>query len=371
MRCRFALVVLVALLSDREVTACSLQSWSPDDLVTNEPVYSANGRFSAIVRWNDEVADFTSERAGKAFGLDNPKPDNEWVDVDSAAAHPPDRTTVPTAVYESTDRRNVLLGEIPLPAGGFSDVLVSDSGKYIIAVQRYAGCSAYPGNDDPLVSIYRTNGSLVGVVRMGEIANDHDRIQLQSFRPIEFALRHESDTREVVVITIPSRFERDIARVDVTTGKLLDEASPIFPAPHTFVTPASDEWQNRTYAPNPECAAAIEKPDVIRMDSARFLNEALLGPLPEYPIVALKARVSGFVRVRMLVSERGEVLCFQTSAFPFGVDLATAEAAPRWLFRPLSIDGHRVKFTGEFIFHFEDVYDEKWKEAMRNSPPNR
>jgi|GEM_PF-1278153 len=370
MRCRLALAVLFALLSAREVLACSLKSWSPDELVTNAPVYSATGRFSAIVRWAEAVADFSSERAGKVFGSDNPPADNEWVD-DFSMVRKPDPIVVTTAIYESREGRRLLLGTIPLGIATFSDVLVSDSGRYVVAVQTYAGCDANPRSFDPLVTIYRTNGSPVATIKLGDIANDYAVFRLREYLPIEFVLRHESDTREVVAISIPSRFDGDVARVDVATGKLLDEPRPIFPEPHTFVTPVSYEWQNRTYVPDPECAAAIEKPDVVRIDSAQFLNEALLGPLPEYPLVALKARIRGIVRVRMLVSEKGEVQCFQTSAFPFGIDRNANEAAARWLFRPLSIDGHRVKFTGEFIFHFEDVYDKKWQETMRNSPPNR
>jgi hypothetical protein len=71
------------------------------------------------------------------------------------------------------------------------------------------------------------------------------------------------------------------------------------------------------------------------------------------------------------VSEKGRCSASRAQRSRSASTETPTKPAARWLFRPLSIDGHRVKFTGEFIFHFEDSYDKKWQETMRNSPPNR
>jgi len=49
---QFALAALLILLGASPVAACSMRNLDPNDLVENTPVYSANGRFCVVVRWN-------------------------------------------------------------------------------------------------------------------------------------------------------------------------------------------------------------------------------------------------------------------------------------------------------------------------------
>jgi TonB family protein len=82
------------------------------------------------------------------------------------------------------------------------------------------------------------------------------------------------------------------------------------------------------------------------------------------------ARIRGVVRVEVIVSESGEVLCTRNSGFPFGLDQAAVEAARRWKFRPFIVSGHPVKAVGEILFHFQDLDEDEWQEVLRNSPPS-
>jgi hypothetical protein len=34
------------------------------------------------------------------------------------------------------------------------------------------------------------------------------------------------------------------------------------------------------------------------------------------------------------------------------------------------VDGHPVRFTGEILFHFENLREEEWRERMRSAPPD-
>jgi len=299
MRCRFAIAVMVLLFA-KEAAACSASNWDPNELVENEAVCSANGRFCAIVRWKEGVADFSSELAAN---------------IESTS-----RSTVTTAVYEGQR----LLAQIPIERKAISDVLVSDSGRYIAAVLRPGsrGCWDQPDAEEALVTIYRTNGTLVGALKLGDVASEYDLVALSSsLNRLDFALRPESDTREVVVISAKGREER---RIDLATAALLDEKRDLFPKPRPYIT----------------------------ADDPALLTRVRTGPMPEYPMLALKARVSGIVFVDALVSADGDVISTQHSSLPFGLDRAADEAARQWKFKPWIVDGHPAQFTVRLAVHF-------------------
>src|SRR5215212_3945292 len=132
---RFTFAAFLLLLLGRPLAACSVAAWDPNDLVANEPIYSANRQFCAVVRRYDGIADFTSERAGKVFGLDNPEP----ADADAISAPAPQSETVTAALYEMTPRGRRLVAEIPLDRATTDEVLVSDSGMALVAIRHLGG----------------------------------------------------------------------------------------------------------------------------------------------------------------------------------------------------------------------------------------
>jgi len=218
----FALAAAVLALAG-PADACSLRSWDSNDLVENTPVVSANGRFLAVVRWWPEIPDFTSERAGKVMHLDDPPVyDFEGNQVFEAAPRP---EFVTAALYDS---RRSLIREVAIKQDSFSDVLVSDSGQYLVAYRYFGGGGCYPEAEglDPLLMIIRGDGARVATIRLRDAVTPWDVQQMNmSHGRVQFALRHESDRREVVVLSI-NGVER---RVDVETGALLDEVREIYP----------------------------------------------------------------------------------------------------------------------------------------------
>ncbi len=368
---RFALAALLILLGAGPVTACTMKGLDPNDLVENTPVYSANGRFCVVVRWHEGLADFTNQLAGTFLHMDGPAPPDAEQDV------PAPRKTVIAALYESGTKSRRLIAEIPLDIEKTGDVLVPDSGRYLI-VRSPASRGCYPGTfeGDTLVTIYAAEGYRVGALKVEDVFTPSDVLQFSLGHVVpDCQLRHESQDQEVVVLSVPvqrkegndPRYEE--RRVDVATAALLDLRRDIYPVPRSYATPATDpRYAGRPYDPQSlDCAAAK---DLVSIDPRRFFAHAVLGPEPEFPSAAIKVRIRGVVSVEVIVSESGDVLCTRNTRLPFGLDHAAVEAARRWKFRPFIVNGHPVKAVGEILFHFQDVDEETWQELLRNAPPS-
>ncbi|HEX7679615.1 MAG TPA: TonB family protein [Thermoanaerobaculia bacterium] len=360
---RFTLAALLILLGAGQVAACSMKGLDPSDLVENTPVYSANGRFCVVVRWQEGLADFTSQLAGTFFHMDDQSPRDA-----------PPRKTVIAALYESGTKSRRLIAEIPLDIEKTGDVLVPDSGRYLVVRGPSHGCDPGAREGDTLVTIYDAEGARVGALKVEDVFTPSDVLQLSRGHVPVCQLRHESQDQEVVVLSVyvpqqegnEPRYEE--RRIDVATAALLDPRRDIYPVPRSYATPATDrQYAGRAYDPqSPDCAAAYA--DLVRVDPRRFFAQVVLGPAPEFPPVALKARIRGVVSVEVVVSESGDVLCTRNTRLPFGLDQAAVEAARRWKFRPFIVNGHPAKAAGEILFHFQDVDEETWQELLRDAP---
>jgi TonB family protein len=346
--------------------ACSGRTWDPNELVENESASSANGRFVAVIRRYAAVPDFTSERAGKVFRMDP-----EYED----APLPPLQKTFTVALYESGVQGRRRIAEIPILVDEIDQVLVPDSGRYLVAVRNLrhgGGCSSWGTPADPFVSVFRIDGTRVGALSAGDIITPSDIQQMNfssAYGPVSLGLKRESDAREVVVVSIPApsrdgkSLRSEERRIDLATVALLDEKRSVLPGPRTWATAAGPFRQRPFASASADCAAAAEGAKPI--DSERLLAAALDAPPPVFPEVAIKARIRGLVTVEVLVSERGEVVCARPTPLPFGIDSAAVEAARHWTFRPFRVDGQPVKVTGEILFHFQDVDEETFRALPR------
>lgn len=349
---RLVCVTVFALLAARGAQACSAMSWTPETLLENEAVSSANGRFKAVVRWYEGIPDFSSRLAGEVFSEDRPAP----------------LPSVTVAFYGSQR-----LAEIPIERSRADEVFVSDSGRYLVVLAQLSGggCSGHSTAEDPFVTIYTAEGTLVGSLTVGDFLGSWDLWSVVSDHRhnVEYELRHESDTREVFVVKIQtSATDWAERRIDVTTAALLDPKTDIFPRPRVYATPV--DVPPRDFLPPPAgCAAAFDDPDLVRLQSRHLYSRATFGPVPPFPELMFKARIRGPVIVDVVVSEEGEVLCTRTSSLPFGGSQAASGAALRWKFTPMTIGAHPVRFAGELVFHFEDLDEETWRDRMRYAPP--
>jgi periplasmic protein TonB len=101
--------------------------------------------------------------------------------------------------------------------------------------------------------------------------------------------------------------------------------------------------------PTPE---PIQQPHP-RMIAKQVINgEALTKEIPPYPHIAKVSRVSGPVKVKVVVDESGKVISATViSGHP--LLLATAiKASYQWTFKPTMLDGKPVKVSGFITFNF-------------------
>lgn len=337
-----ALIILAASTAP----ACSMSPLDPNELIENTPVCSANGRFCVVVR-RHPVPDFTSERAAIVFGMDDPEPID---DGREPAPRPEPATTVIVALYDVSGRSRVLLREIPMEWDYARDVRVSSSGRYVVGFStlRTGGCGGWAVAEDALLAVYDSRGPRVAALKVGDLLSPNDILKLAG-HAIRLELKPESDSREVAVLQIPAppdgewpTFEE--RRVDLGTGALLDAKRDIYPLPHAYAEPGET--------------------------SRALFARAVRAPLPEFPLVGLKARITGTVRIEILVSEEGEVVDTRvTKPLPFGFSEAAVGAVRRWLFKPSIVDGRAVKARGEIVFQFKDVDAATWASIVRALPP--
>jgi TonB family protein len=73
---------------------------------------------------------------------------------------------------------------------------------------------------------------------------------------------------------------------------------------------------------------------------------------PSYPAVAKSARITGIVKVDVTVDEEGNVVEAKSTNGPEALRAAAIDAARRWKFQPMVIDGAKVRFAGFLTFNF-------------------
>lgn len=73
---------------------------------------------------------------------------------------------------------------------------------------------------------------------------------------------------------------------------------------------------------------------------------------PIYPVAAKNMRMTGLVKVEVMVNEAGEVAEVQNTSGPSMLQSAAKDAIRKWRFRPFLRDGQPVKATGFINFNF-------------------
>jgi hypothetical protein len=356
---------LAIAIAARAAVACSASPLWPETLLENRVISSANGRYLAVDREYAQLPDFTAKPAGEVFPdllVEMTGAGTEQVDIDT------EPSILPTivALYEAQPKAPRLLAEMQVDRST-RVILVSDSGRIVaITPPEGNGCSAGLEPADPMVIVYFATGQRAGSMTLGSVFSPPDIWRVVSdHQLIEYTLRNESETREVLVLAVAGT-ER---RIDLATMALLDPKTDLFPVPRVSAVPATDALHTPLQAARPDCEAAFGAHDLIRLDSEAFYRRAVVAPLPPFPELMTKARIRGSVLADVLVSEKGEVECVRATSLPFGATQAAIGAAMRWRFEPVRIDGRRVKFAGELLFKFADVDDEDWRNYVATAPP--
>lgn len=119
------------------------------------------------------------------------------------------------------------------------------------------------------------------------------------------------------------------------------------------VDTASQSSQNTgSTPPASRGAASSPSPGGQLMDVGSLIDKATQRVSPTYPQVARTQRISGMVKVYVVVDETGTVASIQRTSGPMLLQQAAVEAARRWKFRPTMVDGQPVRVVGFINFNF-------------------
>lgn len=112
---------------------------------------------------------------------------------------------------------------------------------------------------------------------------------------------------------------------------------------------------NEEIANLPPAQAENEKaiPRKIRVSEEVLQSRATKKVQPGYPVEAKQAGISGAVRVRVSVSEQGEVIEAEALSGPEQLRAFALEAARQWTFKPMTVGRYRVKIDGVLVFNFK------------------
>ncbi len=99
-------------------------------------------------------------------------------------------------------------------------------------------------------------------------------------------------------------------------------------------------------------AAPGTAPSVLQASSGVLQGKALRKAQPVYPSFAKAARVSGAVKVQVVINEQGEVMEAEiVSGLPM-LNLPSLRAARQWRFDPTLLEDRPVKVQGVLTFNF-------------------
>jgi len=248
-------------------------------------------------------------------------PDGRYCLVVREYANLPDFASAKEAVlvgerHPSERRATLYVRKTPMARAivtkNYRTIFVTDSGKFVVVrdVERPIGAST------PLLDVF-TRGEL-HTLRAGDLFPPTDFDELNRL-PRDPEVR--VDGAHAVVNEV---------RVSLATGKRVGPLRDLYTSPRTWVTA-----------------------------SKQLLARAVGRPLPQYPPVAVKARVSGSTLLEIVVSAEGRVISSRVlRAMPWGIDAAAQQAAHRWTFTP-----QHAEWQGTLEFHFQWLTEEQCRKA--------
>ncbi|MCI0662658.1 MAG: energy transducer TonB, partial [Acidobacteria bacterium] len=105
--------------------------------------------------------------------------------------------------------------------------------------------------------------------------------------------------------------------------------------------------------PPPAAPATAPTPRPIHKVSGGVLpGLAIKKVTPTYPAIARTARVSGAVKIQVLISEEGSVISAEVLDGHPLLQEAALKAAKQWIFKPTELTGVPVKVQGVLTFNF-------------------
>lgn len=179
----------------------------------------------------------------------------------------------------------------------------------------------------------------------------------------------------VAINTLPAGPENTAIKLPETTPVFKPVSGPAVPISKPAVQeepkksepvntqPASDpqpkrervvEDTSRQAPANPNTGQQAQPPAVNAspLSVGSLVSYATRQATPIYPIAAKNMRMTGLVKVEVMVNEAGEVAEVQNTSGPSMLQSAAKDAIRKWRFKPFTRDGQPVKATGFINFNF-------------------
>ena len=297
------------------VVALALAPHARSEAVFENPRFcSPSGEFCVVLRHYPRIGDFDRVPAEEYRRTD---PIDDWLEQYPAGppAPPPPPEPARAAVYRRWPSGNQeLLYELTRDSDQF---LVADDG--FVVSYRPVHCD----KKAQLLTVHAPDGS-ARTLHVQDVFTRHDQLWLCRGRADDVRWSFDSTLQATVLVT-DTRWDDPESRF---ASLEIDPANDHLPAPARDLCP-----------------------DAFRIDA---LPDAVLPPAlhrqtPDYPEVAIKARVAGTVRARLLIGSDGTVQSVTiTKPIPFGIDEAVRTALLQWIFHP-----PQEPLIGEIAFRFE------------------
>ena len=245
--------------------------------------------------------------------------------------------TYTAVLYETAFGWPVERARFEIPAA-YDRILVPDSGRFFVTFEQ------------PLLAIYRDDG-VARKVALADVFTPSDAEAL-SWQRVGADYRLEDDR---IAVTLPRTIKGGSDRDDYESihidldGRLVEEKHDIYP-PHRVWAVAA----GAVPAAWPDCAER----SFARVPTEQLLARARKPVMPEFPVVAKKARIFGLVIADVVVSAAGDVVCSRISKpLPFGMDQAVMRAIANWKFEPGA-----GPVAGSIGFRFGQPEHAEWRE---------
>lgn len=290
-----------------------------EGFVENQRYRSPAGEFCVVVRQYPGIGDFDRVPSEEYWRSD---PVEDWLaeypKKEEKAEPPPPPAVTRAATYRILPSGNAELLYEFIPESTL--LFITDDGTVVTA--QSVGCD----RKAKLVTIRSPEGSIVRTLKVRDVFTRHDQLWLcQGHAAVRWSL---GSTLQAEVLVTDTRWDDPKSRFATVEIDLAKE----HPAPDRDLCPDGVRVET--------------EPDAV-------LPPAIHRETPEYPVVAMKARISGIVRAQLVIGSDGTVTSVTiTKPLPFGMDEAVRAALLQWTFDP-----QPEPFTGEIAFRFEILRD--------------
>ena len=284
------------------------------EVIENPRFCSASGEFCVVVRHYPRIGDFDRMPSDEYWRAD---PIDEWLaqyPVEPEEPAPPPEPAR-AAVYQRWPSGNQeLLYELPDGSGKF---VVGNDGTVV----SYGGVGCE--KDAELLEVRSPNGTRVRTILARDVFTRSDQLWL-CFGGDAVRWSFDSTLQATVLVTDTQWDDSESRFASVE----IDLTKEVLPAPDRDLLPT---------------AVRVEA------EPLAVLPPAIHQEAPEYPVVAIKARIAGTVRAGVVIGRDGTVQAVSiTKPLPFGMDESVRVALLKWTFEP-----QPEPFAGEIAFRFE------------------